>query len=226
MNEDSQPNDESCTLDPPGTITVIGAGVLGIEAALYGRFLGYNVQVLESERVGARLLRQPDEDLPLLPNRFLSALALSALQAQRGEALPPVPPTTRKQWVEEMLVPLTETDLMRGRVRIDRRVTEIAQLPVDPDEDEEVPPDFRLTAQTADGTTESIDTEAVIVAAGDGADVIQLGFDPDVPYFFQIGADPGDDWEEDLTSGRREITALYATLAGRTGLDLYRPRRV
>ena len=37
------------TLDPPGTIVVVGAGALGIEAALYGRYLGYNVTLIEAQ---------------------------------------------------------------------------------------------------------------------------------------------------------------------------------
>jgi len=34
-------------LDPPARIAVLGAGPIGLEAALYGRFLGYDVDVYE-----------------------------------------------------------------------------------------------------------------------------------------------------------------------------------
>ncbi|EMI22110.1 Pyridine nucleotide-disulfide oxidoreductase, NAD-binding region domain protein [Rhodopirellula maiorica SM1] len=41
-------NSEIATLDPPGSIAIVGAGPLGVEAALYGRFLGYNVSLIEA----------------------------------------------------------------------------------------------------------------------------------------------------------------------------------
>ena len=43
------------TLDPPGSIAVVGAGPLGIEAALYGRFLGYDVTLIEAVSVANSL---------------------------------------------------------------------------------------------------------------------------------------------------------------------------
>ena len=56
---------------------------------------------------------------------------------------------TYRQWIDDALVPLTETDLLRGRIRVPVRVTEIIRIPVESDEPEEdtseIPPDFRLT---------------------------------------------------------------------------------
>lgn len=235
MNENESATDpQSHTLDPPGTIVVVGAGVLGVEAGLYGRFLGYNVQILEADAVGSRLVRESDEPLPILPGRLLSSLALGALQAQRGEAMPPVPPTTFGDWVQQILVPIVESDLLRGRVETGTRVTAIEQVPVEPDaesdevemdDEEPVPPDFRLSAIGSDDITRSFDTEAVIVAVGDQMEKIELGFSTPAPYFFRVGEQSSGDWEEDLRAGRREIAALFASLAGRNDLDLYRPRR-
>jgi len=47
--------DDSLTLDPPGAIAVVGAGPLGIEAALYGRYLGYDVKLYEAKSVGSSM---------------------------------------------------------------------------------------------------------------------------------------------------------------------------
>ena len=44
--EPSAEPSESMTLEPPGRLAVVGAGALGVEAALYGRFLGYDVTLI------------------------------------------------------------------------------------------------------------------------------------------------------------------------------------
>jgi hypothetical protein len=239
MNQPAN-DEDSFTLDPPGTIAVVGAGVLGLEAALYGRFLGYEVQVLEATRVGSTLIQYASTDLPMMPNRMLSTLALSALQAQRGDDLNPPTASDLGQWVEQVLVPLSETDLLQGRILTGMRVTEICQVPVEAQEalaagdeevdendgDDDVPPDFLLHCQTLDGASRKIDIECVILAVGGAAGEIQLGFPLPAPYFFSIGGDFSGDWEQDLRTGCRQITEIFAQLAGRPDLDLYRPRRL
>lgn len=226
MNDKHPADDDPCTLDPPGTISIVGAGLLGIEAGLYGRFLGYDVQILEMDCVGSEYIRQASKDLPTLPNRFLSTLAQSALQAQRGEAVPPIPPTKFGQWVQQILVPITESDLLRGRIHTGLHVTKISQVPAEDGDADDIPPDFQLLAETADGTFRTFDTEAVILANGGHSDRIQLEFPLPTPYFFQVGTARSDNWEDDLRVGWREITAVYAELVGRAELDLYRPRRL
>ena len=65
----------------------------------------------------------------------------------------------------------------------------------------------------------------MIVAVGEKQSM-DVGFSLPTPYFFRIGATAVSDWEESLWSGYREIVAVYAQLAGRSGLDLYRPKRI
>jgi len=103
-------------------------------------------------------------------------------------------------------------------------------VPIEPDDatdDEssgdsidEIPEDFRLRLDTG----QIIDAEAVIVAIGSAA-AIPLDFETPIPYFFRIGGRASDDAERDLRLARDEIVALFAKLAGRSDLDLYRPRR-
>ncbi|MDG2221591.1 MAG: hypothetical protein P8L85_09435 [Rubripirellula sp.] len=231
MNEHHHSEEEAFTLDPPGTIVVVGAGTIGIEAALYGRFLGYDVRILEMDRIGSSLLQRPTENLPAMPNRLLSSLAESALQAQRGEAIATVPPTNLGEWVEQALEPLCEVDLLRGRVQLDSRVTAIRQMPAEADAEEDIPADFELTIAEPPGSAPTAEAqiltaEAVILAVGNQVSNLQLGFPPPAPYFFSIGTNPSNDWTNDLRAGLKEITRIYAGLAGRTALDLYRPRRV
>lgn len=233
MSEASSMNDEELlTLDPPGKIAVIGAGPLGIEAALYGRFLGYDVTLVEAEGVASAVTRHADASLPILPDRCLSPLAVGALQAQHHEEVGLSLPVTVAQWVQEALIPLTESDLLSGRLLVPWRVTRVITVPVEPDEEEEddedvgaIPPDFRLTLVNAEGESQTLDTEAVIVAIG-GQQQLDLEFPLPNPYFFRIGADTSDDWEASLLAGHREIVSLYAQLGGRADLDLYRPKRI
>ena len=230
MNQSTQWDDDDLpTLDPPGTIAVVGAGPLGIEAALYGRFLGYDVTLVEAHEVGHALQDKAVSPLPILPDRCLSPLAMAALTAQDDESAGRTLPLLVSQWIQEALIPLTETDLLRGRLRVPWTVTEIVTVPIELEEDEEddgsIPPDFRLTLIGTDGQTESLDTEAVIVAVGEQLS-IELGFSLPTPYFFRIGAAVSRDWEESLWAGYREIVDIYAQLAGRDSLDLYRPKRL
>jgi len=44
------------SLDSP-TIAILGAGPIGLESALYGRFLGYDVHVYEREEIGFHVLQ-------------------------------------------------------------------------------------------------------------------------------------------------------------------------
>ncbi len=237
MNESE--HDDPLTLDPPGSIAVIGAGPLGIEAALYGRFLGYEVVLFESIAVGSSMRHRGDAALPILPDRCLSSLAISALAAQRSAAAsvmetatsnaPATLPTTYRQWIDDALVPVTESDLLRNRLRLPGEVRRIATIPIEPDQDDDVvgdiPPDFELAYLDDQGQLAVHRTEAVIVATGDG-DQIELGFAVPTDYFFQIGRNRAGSAEQALRLGHREIVAIYAGLAGRCELDLHRPRRV
>lgn len=164
------------TLDPPGSIAVIGAGPLGIEAALYGRYLGYDVTLFERQRAADHWRSRAAEPLPLPSSRCWSPLAAAALEAQYPERFPAQGPLTIGQWVDQGLVDLLETDLLRGRLRAPAEVTRIdlaervaadqgaaadrktdSGQSVDPvgaataepsaAEEESPPPDFRLTVR-------------------------------------------------------------------------------
>lgn len=203
---------DAMTLDPPGRIAVIGAGVLGLEAALYGRFLGYDVIVFERGQVGQALRARANEPLPVLPSGCLSSLALAAIAAQDGADAPGADrplPLTVGQWIGEGLERLAQTDLLRGRVLTGHRVSSIALVDVqldDPSDGDaagdddplamvvqgDVPPDFRLEVEPADCSL-SLDFEAVILATG-SAVPREIGGWEDVtgsPYFFCIGQNHG-----------------------------------
>ncbi len=220
-------DDTAMTLDPPGTIAVVGAGPIGIEAALYGRFLGYDVTLFDAESVCHSLKDLHDRPLPMLPDRCLSPLAVSALRAQSADVESRILPMTYGQWVQQAWIPLTQSDLLSGRLQSPAHVVGITTVPIEPDTDEpeeetldEIPDDFRLRL----GSGQSFDAEAVILAIGTSP-AIPVDFETPTAYFFRIGQTPGGDAERDLCSARSEIVALFAGLAGRSDLDLYRPKR-
>ena len=213
---------------------VVGAGPTGLEAALYGRFLGYDVTVIEASSVADSWRDRGHQSLPMAPSQCLSPLALSALEAQAGLRSVDVLPTTVGQWIDDFLVPLTETDLLRGRIMIGR-VTRIEHVPVaaevpgdpapdEPDDEPEqdVPPDFLLFVPG--DPNQSFIAEAVIWTAGDFSS-IDHAFALPTDYFFRIPSSPDGSAFERMRQTRAAIVGIFAELAGRADLDLYRPRR-
>ncbi|OUT63421.1 MAG: hypothetical protein CBB71_00380 [Rhodopirellula sp. TMED11] len=238
------------TLDPPGSIAVIGAGPMGIEAALYGRFLGYNIALYEAaEQIAASLQSERDEQLPQMPSHCMSPLALRALEAQGSSEAPSELPTTIDHWITRVWEPLAASDLLRGRVQTGKPVTDLrfaepddededhqAQQPADSeagaadsDPDQAVPPDFQLSF--GDESTEVV--EAVIVATGtqhwaateSHPTGIAVHFDLPAEYLFQVTCPCSDQTDADYLSGLKQIVKIYAQLAGREDLDLYKPVR-
>jgi thioredoxin reductase len=236
MHPDSDSSLQFATLDPPGTIAVIGGGALGVEAALYGRFLGYAVTLIEAKSIGNSADAMRDQPLPVLPNRCLSSLAISALSTQTHESGPQALPTTIGQWIDDGLVGLTQTDLLRGRVMTQTKVASIELVPIEVDSAGEasetemaVPDDFRLHLEPESGEMKTLDVEAVIVATGND-DTLHQTLPASTDYWFRVNGQCNDaatdDVERQLRRGYQQIVDIFARLGGRETLDLYRPRRL
>jgi hypothetical protein len=104
----------SSALDTPAKIAVLGAGPIGLEAALYARYLGYTVDVYECGRVGQAVF---DRGHLLLPGEFSShssPLALAALAAQDPEWQPPGGDERLdgRNYAQRYLLPLAQSDLL------------------------------------------------------------------------------------------------------------------
>ena len=139
-------------LQPPGTILVLGTDWAGLETALYGRYLGYDVSVWglrdgdqpalgptlqndwwsehwRGDRSIAEAMTQPP---PMLPTRCLSSLAIDALVAQKGDRQPIRWPETMRDWATGTLADLASTDLLAGRVHPHRQIQSVRLVePVD-----------------------------------------------------------------------------------------------
>ena len=226
------------TLDPPGSICILGGGPLGIEAALYGRYLGYSVVLFEADRLVRSLRSDPDRTPP---DFCTSPLGLAAVAAQRGlgGTRAELHPESFQQWADEYFDPITASDLLSGRVRTETRVERLELAPedelgeqpgedADPEQDEmdagdePAPPDFLVHYVAADGAAGVERCEAVIDARGGGALWIGPGEQPPEtlpPYLYHLGtrAAAGTDYRD----GLKQIRALYANLWGRPALDVY-----
>ena len=107
-------------VDTPARIAVLGAGPLGLEAALYARFLGYDVDLYERGRVAENVWRWGHVRMfsPFYLN--CSPLGLAALRAQDPSYEPPADDAllTGREFVERYLYPLSQTDLLADHLRL------------------------------------------------------------------------------------------------------------
>lgn len=116
-------------IDTPATIAVIGAGPAGVEAALYARFLGYEVLLLERGRVGQQQLSWGNHPLPMTWSQATSPLGLAALEAQGtplAATLLDARPSYR-EYVEQYLLKVARSDLLYDSVQIHTSVTSISR---------------------------------------------------------------------------------------------------
>ena len=131
------------TIDTPARLAVLGAGPIGLEAALYARFLGYDVLIVEQGRVAEHVHRWGHVKLLTPFGQNSSPLGLQALTAQDEHYQ--VPPAdvflTGKQWAERYLLPLAETDLLAEHMVLKTRVIGVGKEQVlKADRESDLPP--------------------------------------------------------------------------------------
>jgi thioredoxin reductase len=112
------------SIDTPARLAILGAGPIGLEAALYARFLGYDVIVLEQGRVCEHVLRWGQVPMFIPFGQLHSPLGLAAITAQDETYRPPASDAflTGREWVEHYLGPLAATDLLSDHLHTDTRV--------------------------------------------------------------------------------------------------------
>ena len=157
-------------VDTPATIAILGAGPIGLEAALYARFLGYDVKIFERGSVAENVRRWGHVRMfsPFGMNR--STLGLAALAAQDEDFQTPSEEEifTGQQWVDRYLLPLSQTDLLSDHLHENTEVCSVGRdgcLKGDWIGDEqrgELP--FRILVRDSQGS-ERIETADVVIDA-------------------------------------------------------------
>ena len=140
-------------LDDFATIAIIGGGPIGLEAALYARFLGFRIELFERGQIAENVRRQAGQ---LLPSPFCdvtSPLGLAALHAQEPNWIPPRSDAllTAEEYLKHYLLPLAASDLLVDHLRTDCEVVAVDLFPnelLEMDADE---------AETKDDTSEEGD---------------------------------------------------------------------
>ncbi len=117
-------------IDTPATVAVIGGGAIGIEAALYARFLGYYVVLIESQKMAQSWRWQASAPMTVPFSQAASPLGLAALEAHRPDEELPASDAilTGRQFAEQYLVPLAKTDLLKESVHVHSRVCSISRI--------------------------------------------------------------------------------------------------
>lgn len=182
-------------VDTPARIIVLGAGPVGLEAALYGRFLGYDVDIYERGRVGQSLRDAGNEPLPWPFKECVTSLACAALRAQDALWKPPAGDTvlTALQLVTTFLVPLSQSDLLADQVHEEIEVLAVTRqqpaAPVEPgdkqpndeeseDEDEDGEP-LRIVLRDGHGREHFAIADVVLDCTGVNAQVVEGESTPD-----------------------------------------------
>lgn len=159
-------------IDTPARLAILGAGPVGIEAALYARFLGYDVDLYERGEPGENVRRQGHVRLfsPFGLNR--SNLGLRALAAQDESYRPPADDDclTGDEWRDRYLLPLARTDLIVDSLKAGVTVVSVARAGLLKGEmwgdDDRGDFPFRLLMRDANGEFRVAEADGVIDATG------------------------------------------------------------
>lgn len=105
-------------VETPARIAVLGAGPIGLEAALYARYLGYDVDVYERGRAAEHLFQWGHVRLFTPFGGSCSPLGLAALSNQDDVWKPPEAGEflTGRELAEAYYVPLSKSDLLVDQI--------------------------------------------------------------------------------------------------------------
>lgn len=159
-------------IDTPARIAVLGAGPVGLEAALYARYLGYEVDLYERGRVAEHLLRWGHVRLFTPWQQNVSPLAVAALRNQDGSWRPSDGDAllTGREFAARYLVPLAQSDLLVDSLRLGTEVLAVGRegkLKGDHvGEPAREDGDFRLLLRDGAGNESTAAADVVIDATG------------------------------------------------------------
>lgn len=130
MSPAQQPGpDHPVSLEAPASIAIVGAGPLGLEAALYGKFLGYKVTVLERGEVADNVADWQHVTMFTPFSMLHSSLARQAIETQdSAHGFPDNDDLiSGATWRDTYLKPLAHSDLLRRSIQTHCEVISIAR---------------------------------------------------------------------------------------------------
>lgn len=159
-------------VDTPARIAILGAGPTGLEAALYARYLGYDVDLYERGRAAENLLRWGHVRMFTPWRMNVTPLGAAALRAQNDAWRPPDDETilTGRELAEQYFIPLAQSDLLVDGLQTGVEVLAIGRhglLKQDlVDEEIRIDAPFRILLRDAGGQERLATADVVIDASG------------------------------------------------------------
>ncbi len=159
-------------IDTPARIAIIGAGPIGLEAALYARYLGYDVDVYEAGAVLEHVRRWQHVRMFTPWAENVSPLGMAAIQAQDPDWHPPAADAVLlgREMLERYWQPLAESDLIVDNLHLHTRVVSIGrphmlkhELPGDEARGDD---NFILLLRSRDGRERLATADVVIDTSG------------------------------------------------------------
>ena len=110
-------------------IAIIGAGPIGLEAALYATQLGYDVTVFEKDEVGANILEWGHVTLFSPWSMNYSALGVCSIKKHLRSWDEPGPDDylTGKEYVQTYLAPLSKLPALEGKIHAGCRIESVGR---------------------------------------------------------------------------------------------------
>jgi len=211
-------------LDTPARLAILGAGPIGVEAALYARFLGYDVVIYEQREVAATVRRFSPERMPTPFGKNHSPLGLAAIQAQDESYRTPDQGAllTYGEWIDAYVVPLAQTDLVADHLRLHTAVVAIRKeelLPGDFAGHEDEPGwAFHVQSRSLSGEEQNEAFDGVLDCTG----VSSPPFHTSEPNYHILGSKSrGSVSDFTFQDGLTQIREVFAILGDRATLDLY-----
>ncbi|HUS38704.1 MAG: FAD-dependent oxidoreductase [Pirellulales bacterium] len=160
------------SVDTPATIAIFGAGPIGLEAALYARFLGYKVELFDRGTVAQNVLDWGHVRLfsPFGMNRSTLGVAALAAQDTRWQSPDDSSLLTGREFADRYLLPLSKTDLLAGSIHEQTEVMAVGRDGQLKNEnvgiaDRSLAP-FRVIVRDANGQERAVLADVVIDATG------------------------------------------------------------
>lgn len=159
-------------VDTPARIAILGAGPTGLEAALYARYLGYDVDLYERGRAAENLLRWGHVRMFTPWRMNVTPLGAAALSAQDDAWRPPDDEAilTGRELAEKYFIPLARSDLIVDGLQTGVEVLALGRhglLKQDlVDEEIRIDAPFRILLREAGGKERLATADVVIDASG------------------------------------------------------------